>query len=307
MKPALQLASTRKTKWSNATLVTAKSSYYISFSKDYVFKKKQVTSGASRNSHTLLQTLPLTLKVGTLFTNIKQARGRKAGKGVILCRTKGSLGKLRLRAPAVTKLFRYTSLSFVANFFSITFKFKVFSLIFSSAGQIFYSPTALNHTLFVVSKLYGINHSKMKLFLKTFSYLSKHVFIPQLFFMLFQLPKNKFISYLEIIPGKGAQYVKSSGSKATIRKLDLLMNLALVKLPSGVHKVFSIYALGSLGFYTFSDNKIKRASNAGFNSRLGRKPLSRGVAKNPVDHPHGGRAKAIKYQRTPWGKTTKYK
>jgi large subunit ribosomal protein L2 len=35
--------------------------------------------------------------------------------------------------------------------------------------------------------------------------------------------------------------------------------------------------------------------------------LSRGVAKNPVDHPHGGRNKAIKYQRTPWGKTTKYK
>jgi large subunit ribosomal protein L2 len=33
----------------------------------------------------------------------------------------------------------------------------------------------------------------------------------------------------------------------------------------------------------------------------------RGVAMNPVDHPHGGRTKAIRYQRTPWGKTTKYK
>jgi ribosomal protein L2 len=33
----------------------------------------------------------------------------------------------------------------------------------------------------------------------------------------------------------------------------------------------------------------------------------RGVAMNPTDHPHGGRAKSIKYQRTPWGKTTKFK
>ena len=40
---------------------------------------------------------------------------------------------------------------------------------------------------------------------------------------------------------------------------------------------------------------------------LGKKPKVRGVAKNPTDHPHGGRTKAIKYPRTPWGKTTKFK
>jgi large subunit ribosomal protein L2 len=40
---------------------------------------------------------------------------------------------------------------------------------------------------------------------------------------------------------------------------------------------------------------------------LGKKSIVRGVAMNPVDHPHGGRAKSIKYPRTPWGLTTKYK
>jgi large subunit ribosomal protein L2 len=46
---------------------------------------------------------------------------------------------------------------------------------------------------------------------------------------------------------------------------------------------------------------------AGFWRSFGHKPIVRGVAMNPVDHPHGGRTKAIKHQRTPWGLTTKYK
>ncbi len=265
---------------------------------EYSFKKKQVTSGASRNSHLLKLQLPIILKIKNLFITLKYLQGRKSGKGSVLCRTKGSI-KLKLRTPIVAKLFRYRTLSFIANFFTVTFKHKVFSLVIASSGQIFYSYSTLNHTLFLVSKLYGTLHKNTKTFLKNFGYLSKYVYIPQLFFMIFQLPKNKFVTLLEIVPGKGTQYVKSSGSKATIKKIDLLMNLALIKLPSGVHKVFSIYALGSLGPYPFADNKLKRESNAGFKVRLGKKSLSRGVAKNPIDHPHGGRAKAIKYQRTP--------
>ncbi len=46
---------------------------------------------------------------------------------------------------------------------------------------------------------------------------------------------------------------------------------------------------------------------AGYWRSFGVKSLVRGVAMNPVDHPNGGRTKAIKYPRTPWGKTTKYK
>jgi large subunit ribosomal protein L2 len=46
---------------------------------------------------------------------------------------------------------------------------------------------------------------------------------------------------------------------------------------------------------------------AGYWRSFGNKPLVRGVAMNPVDHPHGGRTKAVKYPRTPWGKTTKFK
>jgi large subunit ribosomal protein L2 len=53
----------------------------------------------------------------------------------------------------------------------------------------------------------------------------------------------------------------------------------------------------------------KKSANgkAGYWRSFGLKSIVRGVAMNPVDHPHGGRTKAVKYPRTPWGHTTKYK
>jgi large subunit ribosomal protein L2 len=128
-----------------------------------------------------------------------------------------------------------------------------------------------------------------------------------MFFTILQLPKFKHVSYLEIYPNKGSQYVLSPGSKSFITKLDVKSNVALIKLPSGVHKIFSVYSVGSLGQIPFKNLNLKTQANAGFSKLLGKKSLSRGVAKNPVDHPHGGRNKAIRYQRTPWGKTTKFK
>jgi large subunit ribosomal protein L2 len=104
---------------------------------------------------------------------------------------------------------------------------------------------------------------------------------------------------LEIFPNKGVQYVKSLGSKALISKVDTRQNLSLVKLPSGVYKVFSAFSMGSVGVVPIPSKNFFKNTNAGFKNKLKRKPLSRGVAKNPVDHPHGGRNKAIKYQRTP--------
>jgi large subunit ribosomal protein L2 len=91
----------------------------------------------------------------------------------------------------------------------------------------------------------------------------------------------------------------SPASKALLHKVDLKLNLTLIKLPSGVHKVFSNFSVGSLGYQPFSFKKVLNPLNAGFYKKQGFKSLSRGIAKNPVDHPHGGRTKAIRYQRTP--------
>lgn len=127
----------------------------------------------------------------------------------------------------------------------------------------------------------------------------KHVIIDQSFFLIKQLPKNQPVSLLEILPNKGIQYARSTGTSAKIIKMDSRVSTSLVKLPSGVKKVFSTYSIGSIGSVALPENKKWKNNSAGFYKKFGKKSKVRGVAMNPVDHPHGGRAKSIKYQRTP--------
>lgn len=272
--------------------------------KNWIFTKNLVTSGASRSTFKLSTLLPIQIKVKKFNFSKKKKSGRSNKYG-ILCRSKGFYS-FKNKYPYFCKSYRLLSLSFIANIFLVPFKFNLFSLIFSSTGSITYTKTGGNHNLFNVFRLQSIL-TKNNHFYKKFLYISKFIKIPQLFFLIYQLPKYKLVSLLEVFPKKGIKYVRSSASKAFLTKIDLKLNLSLVKLPSGVHKVFSNFSVGSINSQPFSSKKLLTPMNAGFYKKLGRKSLSRGIAKNPTDHPHGGRSKAIKYQRTPWGKTTKYK
>jgi hypothetical protein len=186
----------------------------------------------------------------------------------------------------------------VANFLFLPPLSKYISLVISSSGTITYSPTTQNQYLFKVSKLYSLltQNNSIK---NNRDYLLPQFNIPQTFFIICQLPKFRPINNLELKPLSTAKYIKSPGSKGLITKISYDNNLALIKLPSGVRKAFSVYSTGLLGPVPCINSNLKNESNAGFRTRFGRKPLSRGVAKNPVDHPHGGRNKAIRYQRTP--------
>jgi large subunit ribosomal protein L2 len=81
--------------------------------------------------------------------------------------------------------------------------------------------------------------------------------------------------------------------------MDSRLGKSIIKLPSGVKKFFSIYAIGTKGSIALPSNKKFQNKKAGYYTNFGFKPTVRGVAMNPVDHPHGGRAKAIRYPRTP--------
>jgi len=174
---------------------------------------------------------------------------------------------------------------------------KNLSFVISSSGQMSYILSTYSHQIFKVYKHKKLTNTLS--FSKKYHYLSNLINIPQIIYLISQLPKFKFISSLEIYPGKGSQYVTSPGSKSLLMKTELKTNLSLLKLPSGVRKVFSIHSNGLLGQIPFSQKKLRSYPKAGYYKKLGKKPLSRGVAKNPVDHPHGGRNKAIRYQRTP--------
>lgn len=115
------------------------------------------------------------------------------------------------------------------------------------------------------------------------------------------------VSNFEISPGKGIQYARSAGSWGRITSRDLSLYTAIAYLPSGVRKVISIFSVVVPGRSAGFEKRDLRNTKSGYWRTFGLKSTVRGVAMNPVDHPHGGRTKALRYPRTPWGKTTKKK
>jgi ribosomal protein L2 len=168
------------------------------------------------------------------------------------------------------------------------------SVIFLSSGILTHLIATSEYYLFSLNRLYSSP------FLKE-NYLYNLGVLPICFpiRLIMYLPKNKPVSLLELLPYKGVQYTRSTGTKSSILKMDLRIHTALIRLPSGVKKFFSTYSLGSNGSIALPIYKNFQNNKAGFYQVQGKKSTVRGVAMNPVDHPHGGRNKAIKYQRTP--------
>jgi large subunit ribosomal protein L2 len=112
------------------------------------------------------------------------------------------------------------------------------------------------------------------------------------------------IHNIEIMPGKGAQMVKSAGSVATLQGRD--ETHVLVKMPSGEIRKFSPDAWATVGQVGNVEVGKKRVRKAGTNIKRGIRPTVRGVAQHPDSHPHGGgegrSGIGLKYPKTPWGK-----
>ena len=121
------------------------------------------------------------------------------------------------------------------------------------------------------------------------------------------IPVGRVVHNIELSAGAGGQLARSAGSSAMITARD--GNYFLLKLPSGevrqVHKSCRA-TIGSLGN---TDHMNVSLGKAGRSRWLGRRPRVRGVAMNPVDHPHGGGEGRTKgrHPQTPWGVQTKGK
>jgi large subunit ribosomal protein L2 len=102
------------------------------------------------------------------------------------------------------------------------------------------------------------------------------------------------------------RYIRGAGTYGQlVQKTEIN---ARIKLPSGEHKIFPLKALATLGRLCGEDQKLTKLGKAGRNRWLGRRPIVRGVAMNPVDHPHGGgegKTSGGRPSVTPWGKPTK--
>src|SRR5580704_7580735 len=114
------------------------------------------------------------------------------------------------------------------------------------------------------------------------------------------IPPGTMVHNLELYPGRGGQVVRSAGGSAQL--LSKEGDLALVKLPSGEVRKFSIECMATVGQVGNLDHENETFGKAGRTRWRGIRPTVRGVAMNPVDHPHGGGEGRVKgnHPQTPW-------
>jgi large subunit ribosomal protein L2 len=124
--------------------------------------------------------------------------------------------------------------------------------------------------------------------------------------MLKNMPVGTIIHNIEMKVGKGAQLARSAGTYAQVVGRDA--GYAQIKLASGELRLIPGNCLATVGAVSNPDHMNQSLGKAGRNRWKGRKPCVRGVAMNPVDHPHGGgegRTSGGRHPVTPWGKPTK--
>lgn len=104
--------------------------------------------------------------------------------------------------------------------------------------------------------------------------------------VLGEIPLGTIIHCIELNPGKGAQLARSAGAYAQLAAKD--GKYAVVKLPSGETRMILLTCQATIGSVSNSEHQLTRSGKAGRTRWLGRRPRTRGVAMNPVDHPMGG-------------------
>jgi large subunit ribosomal protein L2 len=115
------------------------------------------------------------------------------------------------------------------------------------------------------------------------------------------IPPGTMVHNLELYPGKGGQVVRAAGAAAQL--LSKEGEFGLVKLPSGEVRKFRLDCVATIGQVGNLDHENTTFGKAGRTRWMGIRPTVRGVAMNPVDHPHGGgegRGKG-NHPQTPWG------
>lgn len=100
------------------------------------------------------------------------------------------------------------------------------------------------------------------------------------------IPTGQVIHNVEMVPGRGGQIARSAGSSITLMGFDA--GFALLKMPSGEVRRVPETGFASIGALSNPDHMNVRIAKAGRTRKMGRRPTTRGKAKNPVDHPHGG-------------------
>jgi large subunit ribosomal protein L2 len=127
--------------------------------------------------------------------------------------------------------------------------------------------------------------------------------------LLKNVPLGTFVHNIELKPGKGGQLARSAGTSAQIVARE--GDYAQLKLPSGEVRMVPVTCHATIGVVSNTDHENISVGKAGRSRWLGIRPHVRGVAMNPVDHPHGGgegkAGQGNPHPVSPWGWHTKGK
>ncbi|MGE5503880.1 MAG: 50S ribosomal protein L2 [Actinomycetota bacterium] len=122
------------------------------------------------------------------------------------------------------------------------------------------------------------------------------------------IPVGTIVHNVELKVGKGGQMARSAGTYVQLVGKD--QGYAQLRLSSGELRMVRAECMATIGAVSNPDQQNVSIGKAGRNRWLGKRPSVRGVAMNPIDHPHGGgegRTSGGRHPVTPWGKPTKGK
>ena len=124
--------------------------------------------------------------------------------------------------------------------------------------------------------------------------------------MLKNIPLGTVVHNIEMQPGQGGKLARSAGSSAQLANKE--ERYGVLKMPSGELRKILINCYATVGVVSNSDHSLESKGKAGRNRWKGIRPRVRGVAMNPVDHPHGGgegKTGEGRHPVDPWGNLTK--
>ena len=125
---------------------------------------------------------------------------------------------------------------------------------------------------------------------------------------LSSIPVGTIVHNVEMKAGKGGQIARSAGTYVQLIGRD--QSYSILRLASGEVRMVRSECMATIGAVSNSDQQNIKLGKAGRSRWLGRRPSVRGVAMNPIDHPHGGgegKTSGGRHPVTPWGKPTKGK
>ena len=117
------------------------------------------------------------------------------------------------------------------------------------------------------------------------------------------VPVGTVVHNVETKPGSGGALSRAAGTYAMVAGRD--GGNVIIRLKSGETRLVPANAMASVGAVSNADHINEVVGKAGRSRWKGARPVSRGIARNPVDHPNGGRTNGGKHWATPWGKPTK--